>query len=320
MQVTVDAGIRNVNQYYVFVDEMSGVDAVTPVVGAVSSSRGSNDNDTFTANLAATPTSSDWKVVAGADEDDVPPTSWDVPAGWTSIYSSNPTPASMVMYQTGSTSTILNYDMNTLDRPSTDTVYGGFILRAAIDSAMNIGNTNASNITIGNTGSQIIANSGNAGFKVQGTNSSTAFQVQNQAGTALLVADTSSMTVTVQSLVVSANLTVNGHIITGGSTPTKLEGAGIGTGGTCSVVGTDSAGAITITVGSGAWAVGAQCQITFSSAFGGSGPRSIIAPTSNNYSAVQPYVTSTTTTMTVNFAVPATVGSTVYTFNYFNSQ
>jgi hypothetical protein len=147
-----------------------------------------------------------------------------------------------------------------------------------------------------------------------------AFQIFKADGTTnVLKVDTSTSTLTVVNAVATGNLTVNGHIITGGSVPSKAEGAGIGTGGTCSVSGTDSAGTITINTGSGAWATGDQCVITFSSAYSPTAPRSVIAATSNNYNAVQPYVTSTTTTMTINFAVAAGAAGT-YTFNYFNSQ
>ncbi|HEX5455853.1 MAG TPA: hypothetical protein VFW77_00620 [Candidatus Saccharimonadales bacterium] len=152
MQVTVDAGTYNISRYHVAVDEMSGVDPVAPVAGAVSASRQSNSNNVFTADLTRNPESADWKVVVGTLDQDSGIHEWDTPSGWTEIHSLSPEPDSTVMYRTSTTATTLNYDLgSSLDYSNADTVYGGFILKAAGGAGLNIGANNAQYINIGDS-------------------------------------------------------------------------------------------------------------------------------------------------------------------------
>lgn len=137
--------------------------------------------------------------------------------------------------------------------------------------------------------------------------SSTAFQIQNAAGNTLLTANTSKM-----------EIIINGHIVTGGDTPTAAPSANAGLGATCAVTGNDTSGTVTITTGSAAWQSGTQCTVTFKSAYG-TAPRTTITPTSGSTASRQPYVNSTTTLFTVKFNVADTASST-HTFNYFNAQ
>ena len=140
--------------------------------------------------------------------------------------------------------------------------------------------------------------------------STTAFQVQNSAGTPLFTADTSNMTVTVQSLVVSANLTVNGHIIGGGSTPGIAAGTAACTSPTVSVAGTDTSGLITVTTGSGCAASGKLATLTFATAFG-SAPRVTLTPGGANAAGLVTYVDSATISTTAfDLDTTATPGST----------
>ena len=133
--------------------------------------------------------------------------------------------------------------------------------------AVNI--SSAGNLTA--TGSALFINT---------SNSTTAFQIQNSAGTPLLTADTAGMTITVKSLIVSANLTVNGHIISGGSAPGIAAGAAACTSPTVSIAGTDTAGLITVTTGTGCATAGKLATITFSAAFGVA-PRVTLTPAEN---------------------------------------
>jgi hypothetical protein len=190
MQVTVDAGTFNINHYYVSVDEMSGVDVVSPIAGATSSSRLSNSSNTFTATLSATPQTADWKILTGSIDQDNATHVWTNPGGWTEIHALGQTPDTTVMTQTGSTSTTLNYSLGTLQYANADTTYGGFILRAANGSGLNLGMTNATTINVGNSTSQTTVN-GLALFQST-TNSTTAFQIQNATATPLFVADTTN--------------------------------------------------------------------------------------------------------------------------------
>jgi len=124
-------------------------------------------------------------------------------------------------------------------------------------------------------------------------NSTTGFQIQDSTGTALLVADTTAMKITVQNLVVTANLTVNGHIISGGSTPTIAAGAAACTTPTVSVAGTDTAGIITVTTGTGCAANGKLATITFNSAFGAA-PKVTLTSALITSATLQSYVDSAT--------------------------
>lgn len=192
MQVTVDAGSVSMNKYEVTVDEMSGVDTVTPVVGAVTGTRQSNSSDTWTATLGATPTTSDWKILLGVMDQDNATHAWSAAAGWTE-YSSpaslRPSPDATAMYQTGTTSTTLSYSLGSVQYSNADTAYGGFILKVGTGSSISIGTGTASGIIIGNSTSQLTV-SGTSLFKNNVSNSTTALQVQNTSGSAILDVDT----------------------------------------------------------------------------------------------------------------------------------
>ncbi|HUD05903.1 MAG TPA: hypothetical protein VMR18_03275 [Candidatus Saccharimonadales bacterium] len=71
----------------------------------------------------------------------------------------------------------------------------------------------------------------------------------------------------VQSLQLTGDLTVTHHIVTGGSTPTSSPGNALGSGGTASLSGSDTAGTINVNTGSSPSA-GCFIAITFSHSFG----------------------------------------------------
>lgn len=146
--------------------------------------------------------------------------------------------------------------------------------------------------------------------------STTAFAVQNSSGTALFTADTTNMTVTVTRLVVTANLVVNGHIVSGGSTPTIAAGAAACTTPTVSVSGTDTSGTITVTTGTGCGATGKLATVTFSSAFGAA-PRITMTPAGASGAALQAYVDSATTSTTTFDLGTATAPANSTTYKWY---
>jgi cytoskeletal protein CcmA (bactofilin family) len=81
---------------------------------------------------------------------------------------------------------------------------------------------------------------------------------------------------TVQSLEVEQNLTINRHIDAGGGTPGLSQGSAIGSAGTATISGTDTAGTVTINIGSGASA-GILATINFANTFSGT-PHVVITP------------------------------------------
>jgi len=80
----------------------------------------------------------------------------------------------------------------------------------------------------------------------------------------------------IESLQVNQNLNINKHIDAGGPTPGVASGPSVGSGGTVTISGTDTAGTVTVNVGSGAGA-GVLATITFGNGFGGT-PHVVISP------------------------------------------
>jgi hypothetical protein len=153
------------------------------------------------------------------------------------------------------------------------------------------------------------------------SNSTTAFQIQDSSGASLLTADTTTDTITVQALVVTTNLTVNGHVITGGSTPGIAAGAASCTSPTVSIAGNDTAGVITVTTGTACASSGKLATVTFASAFGAA-PRVNITPASAGSVGLGAYIdNSTISTTAFDLDVTGTpADSTTYVWNYFTFQ
>ncbi len=153
------------------------------------------------------------------------------------------------------------------------------------------------------------------------TDSTTAFQIQNSTSTPLLLADTSAMLLTVRSLAVTYNLTVAGHIITGGSAPTISANAAACASPTVSVSGTDTAGSITITTGTGCTAGGDLATVTFATAFGAS-PKVALTPAGASAAGLNAYLNDaslTTGGFTVGI-VGTPADTTVYKWHYYALQ
>jgi hypothetical protein len=181
-------------------------------------------------------------------------------------------------------------------------------------------------LTTAVSGAQIAVSTGganNSGIVVQTVASQSSgyvFQAQNSSGTLLAGIDYQG-NLTVKNGTFNGTLSINGHVITGNTsgTTTATVNANAGTSATCTVTGNDTGGQITVTTGSGSWASGDQCDITFASSYG-SAPHPVISrANATSTSVVQPYVTSTTTNFSINFTSPD-VSSNTYVFNYFNAQ
>lgn len=172
------------------------------------------------------------------------------------------------------------------------------------------------------------------------TDSKNAFTVQEADGTKTLIVDTvdgkiiangeiqaDELTVSgaasLASLTVSsdatflANILVNGHVITGGSTPTAVALANLGIGATCTVSGNDTSGAITIVGGSSA-SPGSVCDITFSTPFA-KPPKTVLSSSGQSGALLDAYTEASTTKITLGVS-NATTQSDTYVFNYWNPQ
>ncbi len=120
-------------------------------------------------------------------------------------------------------------------------------------------------------------------------------------------------------LVVVGNLTFNGKLITGGSTPTATVDPNAGNTATCTVSGNDTSGQITLTTNGVGQSAGLQCTITYNSAFS-SAPRTMVSPVSIDAGANSGYYAdSSTTALSLYLALAPSAGVTII-FNYFNPQ
>lgn len=151
--------------------------------------------------------------------------------------------------------------------------------------------------------------------------STTAFVVQRTGGAAVLSVDTQSSIVTVVNLVATGNLTVDGHLVTGGSTPTIAAGAAACTTPTVSISGNDTSGIITINTGTGCTGGGTLATITFASPFGAA-PTVVLTPGSPISQTLGAYVDdSTISTTSFDLGTNATpLSSQTFKWNYFVVQ
>ncbi|HUB93624.1 MAG TPA: choice-of-anchor R domain-containing protein [Verrucomicrobiae bacterium] len=154
------------------------------------------------------------------------------------------------------------------------------------------------------------------------TDSTQALQVQNSLGGVLLTADTADMEIIVGgNLSVSGDITVDGHIITGGGAPPIAAGAAACTGPTVSVTGDDTAGTIIVTTGTGCSGAGAMATVTFANAFANV-PHVTLTPGTASTAALQSYVdvpTLSTSSFSLKVGV-APANSTTYYWEYWVAQ
>lgn len=109
--------------------------------------------------------------------------------------------------------------------------------------------------------------------------------------------------------VITGSITVNGHIISGGSTPAIAAGAAACTTPTVSVNGTDTAGLITVTSGTGCSTGGKLATITFNTAFG-TAPRVVLTAAGTSAAGLHYYVDNATIA-TTSFDVTTQAGDTI---------
>jgi cytoskeletal protein CcmA (bactofilin family) len=114
----------------------------------------------------------------------------------------------------------------------------------------------------------------------------------------------SAPSLAIQTLQINGDLQINRHIDAGGPTPSIARGGAVGSGGTATVSGTDTAGTITINAGGGA-GNGQLATITFANNFSQT-PHITITPVGRY---VQLFTTRTTTGFTVHAVGGVSAGS-----------
>ena len=122
----------------------------------------------------------------------------------------------------------------------------------------------------------------------------------------------------IQTLQVDGDITLNRHIDAGGPTPGVASAGAVGSGGTVTISGTDTAGTVSINVGSGA-AAGVLANVTFSNAFSGSS-HVVITPVATQgspvVSASTTFYLSTRTASGFSIATSAALPSGSIAFDY----
>jgi cytoskeletal protein CcmA (bactofilin family) len=119
----------------------------------------------------------------------------------------------------------------------------------------------------------------------------------NVNGSASFSGAISAPQITASTLQLNGDLVLTHHIVAGGANPGRTPGTGLGSGGTASVSGSDTAGSITINTGGGP---GAGCLVTvnFTQKFN-STPHVIVTPIEAAAANLGYYVTRSTSSFTV---------------------
>lgn len=116
------------------------------------------------------------------------------------------------------------------------------------------------------------------------------------------------------SLTLNGDLVLTRHITAGGATPSRSNGLALGSGGTASVSGSDTAGTLTVNTG-GSPAAGCFATINFSGRYNAT-PKIQVTPVGSAAANVNYYITRSTTNFSICGANPAPV-STTFAFDYF---
>ena len=122
----------------------------------------------------------------------------------------------------------------------------------------------------------------------------------------------------IESLEVNQDLILRRHIDAGGPTPGVSSGGAVGSGGTVTISGTDTAGTVTVNVGAGA-AAGVLATVNFANSFTGT-PHVVITPVAAQGSAIitgtQKFYLSSRSTTSFSIAVSGGLPSGSVSFDY----
>lgn len=133
------------------------------------------------------------------------------------------------------------------------------------------------------------------------------------AGTGTFGSEITAPSLRVTTLRVEGDIIIPFHIDAGGSLPSKSDGNALGSGGTTSLSGTDTAGTLTVNIGGGPTS-GCFATITFAKPFSGV-PHIAISPVGSAAGGLNLYVTRTTTQLSICSSNVATA-STSFAVDY----
>lgn len=120
--------------------------------------------------------------------------------------------------------------------------------------------------------------------------------------------------ITTSSLQLNGDLALTHHITTGGPTPGRSNGNALGSGGTSSVSGSDTAGTLAVNTGGGP-AAGCFATITFAAPYKTT-PRILVTPIGSAAGGLNYYVNRSGTGFSICVATPAPAGAS-FAFDYF---
>ncbi len=200
-----------------------------------------------------------------------------------------------------------------------NSVFSGMVLvRGSLDvagdikvgAALNVPGLNVSGASVlGQVAANELTVAGTASIQGQ-------FNVQGNAafsGTGSFGGVLSAPQINIKALQISGDLELGRHIDAGGSTPSKSNGPSLGSGGTSSISGTDTAGTLSINTGSGAGS-GCFATITFSQSFSDT-PHVVISPVGSAASSIGYYVNRSSTSFSICTSTPPPAGAS-FAFDY----
>lgn len=141
----------------------------------------------------------------------------------------------------------------------------------------------------------------------------TARQGINVSGNSNFNGTVSASQITTNSLQLGGDLTLTRHVIAGGPIPNLSRGNALGSGGTASVSGSDTAGTVTINTGSSP-AAGCFATINFVRAFANT-PHVVVTPIGSGAAGLDYYVNRSTSNFSICTANPAGGGQS-FSFDY----
>jgi hypothetical protein len=215
--------------------------------------------------------------------------------------------------------TIVGDTKQTLDIQSNSVFQGQVLVRSdlSVAGALKVGGTLSLNdLSVTGTGAF-------GGLSVSGTstfNGNTAVQGTLSVQKGINVTGGASFgslnvgQLSVTSLQLSGDLSINRHIVTGGGNPTRTVGTALGGGGTASISGSDTAGTLSINTGNSPPA-GIFATVSFVQRFP-STPRVIITPIGSAAGAIDYYVTRDTAGFSIGTTSPPPSGAS-FAFDYF---
>ena len=123
----------------------------------------------------------------------------------------------------------------------------------------------------------------------------------------------SAPSITINTLSLSQDLQLSRHIDAGGSTPRSYSGGAVGNGGTVTISGSDTAGTVTVGIGSSP-STGTLASVVFAAPYNIT-PFVIITPVGSSAAGLQYYITRSSTSFTINVNIAPTAG-THFSFDY----